>query len=326
MAQIEVRDLRKSFRVPLRSSGPFGALKDLVHRRTRTVEALKGITFEIEAGQIVGCIGPNGAGKSTAIKIIAGIMNPDGGEATVLGRTPWADRKAHVRHIGVVFGQRTQLWWDLPVIDSFALLREIYDMPRRDYDETLADVVERFHLAEVLDSPVRQLSLGLRMRCDLAAALLHRPSILFLDEPTIGLDAVSKLALREAIRDWSTERGVTVLLTTHDMDDIERLCRRVLLIADGSLLLDGAVDDLRRMSSARRTLMIDLAADVADVDLEGAELVRREGDRLWLEYDPEQVATHELIARAAAAYPIRDLTVADRPIEEVVAQVYRDTP
>jgi ABC-2 type transport system ATP-binding protein len=326
VAQIEVRGLRKSFRAPLRSAGPFGALKDLLHRRTRTVEALKGITFEIDAGQIVGCIGPNGAGKSTAIKIIAGIMNPDGGEATVLGRTPWADRIAHVRHIGVVFGQRTQLWWDLPVIDSFALLREIYDVPRREYEQTLADVVERFKLAEVLDSPVRQLSLGLRMRCDLAAALLHRPSILFLDEPTIGLDAVSKLALREAIRDWSAERGLTVLLTTHDMDDIEDLCRRVLLIADGSLLLDGAIDDLRRMSSARRTLMIDLAAGVANVELEGAELVRREGDRLWLEYDPEQVATHELIARAAAAFPIRDLTVADRPIEEVVAQVYRDAP
>lgn len=242
---IQVESLCKTFKVASRAPGMKHALKALFRREYREVAALNGISFEIPQGEIVGYIGPNGAGKSTTIKVMSGILVPDQGTCTVMGYTPWEQRKQYVRHIGVVFGQRTQLWWDVPVIDSFELLRDIYEVPEQEYRSNLTLLTDTLDLSGLLGVPVRQLSLGQRMRCEIAAALLHSPSVLFLDEPTIGLDAVSKLAVRQFISTINREKGVTVILTTHDMNDIEALAKRILLIGKGNLLFDGRLEDLR---------------------------------------------------------------------------------
>ena len=324
MPQIVVEDLVKTFRIAERSPGIWGALRGIMHRRYRTVSALDGVSFEIEPGELVGYIGPNGAGKSTTVKVISGILVPDSGRCEILGRVPWRDRVAHVRNIGVVFGQRTQLWWDLPVVESFELLREIYRVPANDYATTLDELVQIMDLGPLMDVPVRQLSLGQRMRCDLAAALLHRPSILFLDEPTIGLDAVSKLAFRDFIKRFNRERGMTVILTTHDMDDIEALCTRVMVIGEGVILYDGALEALRESIAPERRLIVDLAEPDAAVSDPDAVLMRREGRRVHLSFDPRHIPPADLIARIASRHPVRDLFVENPPIEEIVARMYSE--
>jgi ABC-2 type transport system ATP-binding protein len=252
MAQIVVERLAKRYRIAERDPGVFGALRGLVRRRTRTVDALVDVSFTLEPGELLGFIGPNGAGKSTTIKILSGILVPDAGRVEVDGLVPHADRIRHVARIGVVFGQRTQLWWDLPVLDGFELLRDIYRVERTAYARTLDELVAMLRLEPLLGQPVRQLSLGQRMRAEIAAALLHQPRILFLDEPTIGLDAPSKLAVREFVKRLNRERGVTVLLTTHDMHDIEALAERVIVIGHGRLLADGTFDALRTRIAAEQ--------------------------------------------------------------------------
>lgn len=243
---IQVSHLRKTFRVARRGAGFSQAVKALFHREYEEIHALDDLSFTIRDGEMVGYIGPNGAGKSSTIKVLSGILTPDSGQCLVNGRTPWKDRVAHVKEIGVVFGQRTQLWWDVPVADSFELLKEIYTVPDQTYQENLEELTQLLDLGDLLRTPARQLSLGQRMRCEIAASLLHSPKILFLDEPTIGLDAVSKLAVRDFILRLNRERGTTVLLTTHDMQDIEALASRVLLIGRGKILLDGTLEDIRR--------------------------------------------------------------------------------
>lgn len=243
---IKVEDLRKTFRVAKRSAGFGNAVKSLFNREYEEIHALDGITFRIEDGEAVGYIGPNGAGKSSTIKILSGILTPDSGVCEVDGRVPWKDRKKHVARIGVVFGQRSQLWWDVPVIDSFELIRDIYAVPADRYKRNLNELTDLLDLGELLKTPARSLSLGQRMRCEIAASLIHEPRILFLDEPTIGLDAVSKLAVRDFILKMNRQRGTTVILTTHDMQDIEALAQRVLLIGKGRILLDGTVEDIHR--------------------------------------------------------------------------------
>jgi ABC-2 type transport system ATP-binding protein len=324
MPQIVMDQIAKSFRVAERDAGTWGAVRGLVKRRYRTVRALDGVSFSLEAGELVGYIGPNGAGKSTTVKILSGILVPDSGQCTVMGRSPWRERKANAAQVGVVFGQRTQLWWDLPVVESFELLRDIYGVAQAAYRQALDELVAMLDLAPLLDTPVRQLSLGQRMRCDLAAALLHAPPLLYLDEPTIGLDAVSKLAVREFIRRLNRDRGVTVILTTHDMDDVEALCSRVIVIGDGRILSDGSLPELRARVTRERRLIIDLADGCETVTDEAAELVEQEGRRVTLRFDPEQVPAPALIARVAGRYPIRDLFVENPPIEEVIARLYQE--
>jgi ABC-2 type transport system ATP-binding protein len=322
MPHIVAEDLVKTFQVPERAPGLWGALRGVVHRRHRTVRALDGVSFSIEAGELVGYIGPNGAGKSTTIKVLSGILVPTSGRCEVGGRVPWQKRRQHVARIGVVFGQRTQLWWDLPVIESFDLLRDIYRVPADRYARTRDQLVAALDLAPLLDVPVRQLSLGQRMRCDLAASLLHEPEVLFLDEPTIGLDAVSKLAVRDFIRQLNRQRAATVILSTHDLDDIEALCRRVMVIGDGRLLSDGTLDELRARVSRERWLTVDLdaASEIRDPD---ATVVHREGQRVRLSFDPQVVAPAALIGRITAAHPVRDLYVENPPIEAIVARLYQ---
>ena len=251
---IECHKICKTYRVARRQAGFSRAVKSLFSREYETVRALDEVSFSIGEGEMVGYIGPNGAGKSSTIKIMSGILTPDSGSCTVNGRIPWKERKRHVRDIGVVFGQRSQLWWDVPVIDSFELLRDIYGVEAGAYRRTLSLLTELLQLGELLKTPARQLSLGQRMRCELAASLLHDPKVLFLDEPTIGLDAASKLAVREFIRSINRERKTTVILTTHDMQDIEALTERILLIGKGRILLDGTLEQLKTRHAEARNL------------------------------------------------------------------------
>jgi ABC-2 type transport system ATP-binding protein len=322
LPQIVVEGLVKTYRVSERTSGLAGAVAGLFHRRRRVVRALDGVFFAIEPGELVGYIGPNGAGKSTTVKLLSGILVPDSGRCEVDGLVPWKQRARHVARIGVVFGQRTQLWWDLPVIESFDLLRDIYRVPQRSYERTRDELVDLLALGPLLDTPVRSLSLGQRMRCDIAASLLHSPPLVFLDEPTIGLDAVAKLTVREFVRRRNREQGTTVILTTHDMDDIEALCDRVLVIGRGRILSDGSLGRLRALVSPERRLIVDLERECA-LDVPGARVAEVDGRRVHLSFDPREVSAADLIARVSAAAPVRDLFVENPPIEQIIARLYR---
>ena len=322
MMQIKVDDLSKIYRIAARDPGLAGAVRGLFRRRHKEIVALDCVSFVLDEGELLGFIGPNGAGKSTTIKILSGILRPSAGRCTVNGRVPWQDRIAHVARIGVVFGQRTQLWWDLPIAESFDLLRDIYRVDPKRFARTKERLVAMLRIGAVLDTPLRQLSLGQRMRCEIAAALLHTPSILFLDEPTIGLDAVSKLALREFVKDLNRRDGVTVLLTTHDMHDIEALARRVIIIGNGRVLRDSSFEAMRAEVLGERRLIVDYQAELADVAVEGAELRGRDGRTVEYGFDPARTAAHTLIARVAAAHEVSDIRVEDPKIEEVIARFY----
>ena len=321
MKQIIVENLSKTFYIAERQPGFRGALLGLFKRQYRSVHALRDVSFELDAGELVGYIGPNGAGKSTTVKILSGILVPDQGRCEINGLTPWLDRTRHVSKIGVVFGQRTQLWWDLPVIESFELLRDIYRIAATDYQRSIDELISIMNLTGLLDTPVRQLSLGQRMRCDLVASLLHSPDILFLDEPTIGLDATSKLAVRQFIKQLNRDRNVTVILTTHDMDDIEALCHRIIVIGDGSILSDGNLSELRAKVNGERRLKIKFQNEIDFVDAE-ARVISQQGREYHLAFDPAKITPTQLIARITSRYEVNDLLVENPPIEELIAQLY----
>ncbi|MGI6344197.1 MAG: ABC transporter ATP-binding protein [Bacillota bacterium] len=324
MSQIVLNSISKTFRVAERPSGVMGALRGAFVRQHREIRALDEISFSIDSGELVGYIGPNGAGKSTTVKVMSGILVPDRGECRVMGRVPWRQRVAHVAEIGVVFGQRSQLWWDVPVQDSFELLRDIYRVPEADYRRRLAELTDILNIGDLLATPVRQLSLGQRMRCELAAALLHGPRILFLDEPTIGLDAVSKLALRAFLKEMNEKHGVTMILTTHDMADIETLCQRVMVIGHGRLLYDGALDQLKRQYSPERRIRAKLAGECNISALPGAGSILVKEGEVIVHFRPDLMPAQDIIAALAAACPLLDLVVEDQSIEEMIARMYRE--
>ncbi|MET9673367.1 ATP-binding cassette domain-containing protein [Streptomyces sp. NPDC006482] len=330
MPFIELESLEKVFTVRRRAG--------LLRRERREVRAVDGISFTVERGEMVGYIGPNGAGKSTTIKMLTGILTPSGGRLRVAGIDPSPssrlrssrggpnrERTRLAQRIGVVFGQRTTLWWDLPLKDSYRLMHRMYRIPDARYRENLDRCVELLELGELLDVPVRQLSLGQRMRGDIAAALLHDPEVLYLDEPTIGLDVVSKARVREFLSDLNTTQGTTVLLTTHDLTDIEQLCSRVMVIDHGRLMYDGELAGLHAVGESERLLMVDLERELPPItDVPGARFVRSEGPRQWLAF-PATTSAAPLVASVAAKYPLVDLSVREPDIETVIAKMYGGT-
>ncbi|MEP6526426.1 MAG: ATP-binding cassette domain-containing protein [Nocardioidaceae bacterium] len=313
-AIVDVDELSRTFVVHRR----VGATR---RRRRTEVKAVRNLSFRIQRGEMVGYIGPNGAGKSTTIKMLTGILVPTSGRLRVAGVNPSTDRLRLARQIGVVFGQRTTLWWDLPLRDSFALLRRIYDISTDRYRHNLGTLTELLDLTDLLDVPVRQLSLGQRMRGDIAAALLHDPKILYLDEPTIGLDIVSKARLREFLRRINSAQDVTVLLTTHDLVDIEQLCKRVMVIDSGRLVYDGSLNDLQSVGGASRTLVVDLAEPTEPLRVEGADVTRVDGPRQWLRF-PADASAAPLVADIAARYALADLSIHEPAIEDVITRLY----
>ena len=319
---IRLEGICKTFRVARRGAGLSRAVKAFVKRDYQVIEALKDVSFTVPDGQIVGYIGPNGAGKSTTIKVMCGILTPDSGVCVIDGRMPWLERVQHVQHIGAVFGQRSQLWWDVPVGDSMALIRDIYKVDKKDYQARLDELTSLLNLEDLLTTPARSLSLGQRMRCELAASLLHAPRILFLDEPTIGLDAVSKLAVRGFIKRLNRERGTTVLLTTHDMQDIEALAQRILLIGKGRILLDGSLDDLKAQAGAGKTLAFTYTGAAPRL-CPGMTVREAAPGRLLAAIDTDCLSLSQAIAHISSQVEVNDIEVASISAEEMVASLYR---
>ncbi len=320
---ITLQNINKTYRIAKRKAGFGSAVKALFSREHETIQALQDINFTIHDGEMVGYIGPNGAGKSTTIKLMCGILTPDSGVCTIDGRTPWKERVAHVRDIGVVFGQRSQLWWDVPVIDSFELIRDIYKVDEKLYQSNLEELSSLLDLGELMKTPARSLSLGQRMRCEIAASLLHNPKTLFLDEPTIGLDAVSKIAVRQFIKKLNAQHGTTVILTTHDMQDIEALTERILLIGKGRILLDGSLAELKKRSSERKTLVVEYSGTIPAMS-EGMTLAEAKEGRLILTLDPSILPVSDAVARLAAQTELLDVSVSGISAEEMVAALYKE--
>ena len=315
---IAVEDLNKTFIVrKKREKGKWTREKTVIH-------ALQDVSFSIDRGELVGYIGPNGAGKSTTVKILSGILTPDSGEVSVGGRVPWKERKEHVRHVGVVFGQRSQLWWDVPILDSFSLLRDIYRVPENDYQKRLKELTEALDLGGLLRTPLRLLSLGQRMRAELAGSLLHGPELLFLDEPTIGLDAVSKLALRDFLKRENQEKGTTILLTTHDMEDIAALCPRVMVLGHGKKLFDGALPGLLSRYDTQRVITVRYGAGASLPPLPEGCLVSREGEDCKIVYAPDELPTAQLISLLQSAGEIRELTAQPQNVDHLIAAMYKE--
>ena len=319
---IKVEHISKTFKVSRRNAGFSEAFRALFHKQYECIKALDDISFQIEEGEMVGYIGPNGAGKSSTIKVLSGILTPDVGHCSIDGRVPWKDRTAHVKEIGVVFGQRSQLWWDVPVIDSFELLRDIYKIPTQTYRNNLEELVTLLNLSEIVRTPARQLSLGQRMRCEIAASLLHSPKILFLDEPTIGLDAVSKLAVRDFILERNRVHKTTVILTTHDMQDIETLTKRIILIGKGRILMDGNLEDIRRQFATNKRLTVEHGGG-SIVPGEGLQAISVSNQLALYDVDLSKLTVSDAIARISKQVEVIDLSVDGPSIDEVVARLYQ---
>lgn len=322
MPIIETHALRKVFRTVVRTPGAVGALKTLFTREHVDRVAVEGVNMTLEAGELVGYIGPNGAGKSTTIKMLTGILVPSSGDIRVAGLVPHAERKKNARNIGVVFGQRSQLYWDLPLVESFELLRAIYAVPRDRYKRNLADFTELLEMGSFLGTPVRQLSLGQRMRGDFAAAMLHDPRIVYLDEPTIGLDVVAKEAIRTFVARVNAERGTTFILTTHDLADVERLCRRIVLIDKGRIIYDGPVERIKEQYGTHRTLVVQLAQTYAGIAVDDAEVEERAGDVVRLRFDRKTISADQLIRRVTERYRVSDVSIEEPELESIIRRIY----
>lgn len=320
---IELKGISKSFKVSKRNAGLKKAVGALFKREYELVKALDNVSFSINEGEMVGYIGPNGAGKSTTIKIMSGILNPDKGECIINGRTPWKDRISHVKDIGVVFGQRSQLWWDVPVADSFELLKDIYKVSDSKFKSNMKMLTEMLHIEEIIKVPARQLSLGQRMRCEIAASLLHSPKILFLDEPTIGLDAVSKIAVRDFIKNINKENKTTVILTTHDTQDIEALTQRIILIGKGKVLLDGKLEDLKQKFNRVRTVNVDYSGSIKELT-EGLAFKEQYSGRAVISVDTAVIPISSAITYLASKCDINDFSVDSATVDDVVVGLYKE--
>ena len=323
MAQIQLTDLKKTFRVHEREAGVKSSLVSLFARRYKEVEAVKGVSFSLEPGEIVGFLGPNGAGKTTTLKMLSGLLFPTGGEATVLGHTPWRRERDYLRRISLVMGNRNQLAWDIPAMDSFLVNQAVYQVPPKQFRETLDELIELLDLTPLLKKQVRSLSLGERMKCELAAALLHRPEVLFLDEPTLGVDVTMQGRIRQFIADYNRRHGATVLLTSHYMADVTALCKRVIVIHHGKLLYDGALEALSARIAPFKLVKIDVESPEAAERVKAyAEVLECQGATVKLRVP--RAETSATVARLLSEVPVVDLTVEDPPIEEVIDQIYRE--
>lgn len=318
---ISLESVSKTYRISRRDAGFSQAVRSLFHREYTYIKALDNVSFTVNDGEMVGYIGPNGAGKSSTIKVMSGILTPDSGSCTVDGITPWKNRKAHVKNIGVVFGQRSQLWWDVPVIDSFELLKDIYAIPESVYKKNISELTELLDLSQILRTPARQLSLGQRMRCEISASLLHDPKVLFLDEPTIGLDAVSKIAVRDFIRTVGKEKKTTVILTTHDMQDIEALTDRIILIGKGRILLDGGFDELKRRGSRIKTITVEYT-EGSFFGGEGITVKEQQNGRTVYQLDPEIIPVPEAVRMLTENLSVTDISVEGQSTDDMVVSLY----
>ena len=327
LGRVEATGLVKEFRSFKRREGLSGAVRDLFHREYTTLRAVDEISFAIEPGEMVGYIGPNGAGKSTSVKMLSGILVPSSGRVVANGFVPYEQRMAYTRTIGAVFGQRTQLWWDIAVVESFRLLKEIYEVSDADYKARMARFNEILQLDDFLHQPVRKLSLGQRMRCDMAAALLHNPPLLFLDEPTIGLDLLAKEAIRKFLKEINQELNTTVLLTTHDLADIEELCERLMIVDKGRILFDGPLGELKRMLWRQIGVRFEMndpqqADKLAALEIEGVTVERPDALTCRLSFDRDDYASGEIIRRAVTAAEVRDIVIEEEPIDDIIRRVY----
>jgi len=323
-AIIKVEGLCKYFQVRKHHKGRLAALRNFVTQESTTVKAVDDISFSVAKGELVGYLGPNGAGKSTTIKMLTGLLVPTGGALNVNGFVPWQERVRYVARIGAVFGQRTTLWWDLPVTESLELLQHVYKIPSARFKENLQSFTELLELSPFLNTPVRSLSLGQRMRADICAALLHDPDLLFLDEPTIGLDVVAKERIRQFIKHINEERGTTVLLTTHDLADVQKLCRRVMIIDAGKLLFGGDLSELQERFGGKRQLLVDFNDNYKSAQVAGAELVSFQNSRAVYEFDRRDISASDLIGKISSNYQIRDLTVQEPDIEATIREIYEN--
>ena len=321
MSLIEVKHISKTFKVSKRRAGIPGMVANLVAPQYEKRHAVKDVSFEIEQGEAVGFIGPNGAGKSTTIKMLSGILYPDRGEITCAGLVPYKQRKNYVGRIGVVFGQKSQLQWDLPVIDSFELLKAIYRIPEETYRKNLERFTEMLDMSLFLNQPVRQLSLGQRMRADIAAALLHSPEIVFFDEPTIGVDVVGKEAIRSFIRELNEEDQVTMIFTTHDMQDIEKTCRRVIIIDKGSKVYDGTIAGIRERYASSRQLDVEFMTDTAPEPVEGVQTEILDGRHSRFIFGQE-IHINDLMGMLMQKYSVRDVNISEPDIESIIRKIY----
>ena len=321
---IRVNNLSKDYKVYQDHKGYLGAFRNLIDRHYDTIQAVNDVSFEIFPGELIGYIGPNGAGKSTTIKMLTGLLVPTSGEIHVNGYIPWKERKDYVKHIGAVFGQRTTLWWDLPVRDSLDLLKHIYEIPSDRFKQNLDLFRDILDLDPFINTPVRSLSLGQRMRADLCAALLHDPPLIFLDEPTIGLDVVAKQKVREFIKYINQEKGTTIMLTTHDSSDVAKLCKRVMIIDHGKILFNGALDLLMKTFSGSRLLQVEFAENYPQPIIEDGSIIHRDGANVTYSFKRESVSASHLIQQLSKQYRIRDLEVRDEPIEDTIRKIYEE--
>ncbi|MFC7619956.1 ATP-binding cassette domain-containing protein [Microlunatus sp. GCM10028923] len=320
---VSVSGLVKEFRRARRVPGRLSAIRTFLNRDHDVIRAVDDISFSIMSGELIGFLGPNGAGKSTTIKMLTGILTPTAGTVSVAGRDPSRERRTNAATIGVVFGQRSQLWWDLPLRESFRAVRDLYGVPGAAGDQRQAELVELLEMDEFLDAPVRQLSLGQRMRGDLAAAMLYRPRLLFLDEPTVGLDVVAKQRIREFVAHTNAESGTTILITTHDLEDVERLCRRIVVIDHGRVLYDGGLAELMARYASYRDLVVTLA-EPHDVAVPPLEQLDRQDRRVTLRFRSDRIKAPEAIAAVTAAHAVVDLSVVEPRLEDVIARIYTE--